>query len=277
MLIQALMYYVLMFQCGLVFLLSIPYANSTCQRVIENLDKSFGKNELVRKGLQFIFFVIILMFVQAIVQMQGYYEKDNWTVELRNKQLYAQRDAYISGFNLFIMALLRLVYKNLLSNNRLTANMEAMSKQAAGLQNAYKSLSDEKDKQESNLAVLKELVKEKDENFDLEKFLKANHDLKLKLTESENLNSARAEEIESIKKDFDCMKKQAESQGDSVVSQMDAFNKLSEENATLKDKLENSARCLLQVKELEDENKSLKDQLKEMDLKLAKGGNKKND
>jgi hypothetical protein len=188
--------------------------------------------------------------------MQSYSERENWTTEMRNKQLLAQRDAYISGFNIFIFALLRLAYTNLRDTNRLTASENAITKQAKNLQTAYTALSDEKDKQDSDLNALKELVNEKDKSFDLDDFLKAKHDLTTQLTANQKLTTEHEKEIKTLKTSLEVLKKQAESQGNQAAEslQMDAYNKLVEEN------------------------KSLKDQLKEADIKsVGQNGNKKND
>jgi len=80
--------------------------------------------------------------------------------------------------------------------------------------------------------------------------------LTTQLTANQKLTTEHEKEIKTLKTSLEVLKKQAESQGNQAAEslQMDAYNKLVEEN------------------------KSLKDQLKEADIKsVGQNGNKKND
>ncbi|OQS02024.1 hypothetical protein THRCLA_21524, partial [Thraustotheca clavata] len=74
-----------------------------------------------------------LLFLSNVQTTIKYHRSDEVLSDgLRIRLLVAQRDMYISGFCLFLFALLRLVYSSMVTNITLEKKFEAMEKQAKG-------------------------------------------------------------------------------------------------------------------------------------------------
>jgi B-cell receptor-associated protein 31 len=182
---------------------------------------------------------------------------------LRIRLLTAQRDMYISGFCLFLFALLRMVYSSMASSLKLEKSMQAMEKQAKGASAGYTKLLEEHDvlqKQMKKLSGFEDTIDGKGKG--LEAILKENATLEKEVAKLNKTVATCEAQVEQVKK-------QADNQSTAYMKLLNDSTEKDSKLNDLKTKESQIADLKKKVEELTKERDGLKTQIQDYDFMFA--------
>jgi len=181
---------------------------------------------------------------------------------------------YISGFCLFLFALLRMVYSSLAINIKLEKSLQAMERQAKGASSGYTKLLEEHEIMQKQMKKLQALDLSEDQTNPLDKLLSENARLEIEVGVLKKTVTTCESQVES-------MKKQAENQSAAYMKLLDESTSKETDLATIqalqtdlaarKQQLQDQKQ---QIEELTTDRDSLKSQIQDYDFMFAEAKKK---
>ncbi|KDO20637.1 hypothetical protein SPRG_12994 [Saprolegnia parasitica CBS 223.65] len=252
MILNELLFGLLCVEAVVCLFLCLPFFKHMTQATVAFLSTNvFPPNSGAAMVGNIVLAVVGLLFLANVQTSLKYRNSDEVLSDgLRIRLLVAQRDMYISGFCLFLFALLRLVYSSM---------YEAMEKQAKNASSGYSKLIDEHD------TLQKQLKK-------LSGFEADGKGLEALLAE----NAALEKEVSTLKKSLataettvENVKKQAENQSTAYMKLLDDSAAKDAKVDELKAAQTSIADLKSTVAELTKERDSLKTQIQDYDFMFA--------
>ncbi|EQC25100.1 hypothetical protein SDRG_17014 [Saprolegnia diclina VS20] len=156
MILNELLFGLLCVEAVVCLFLCLPFFKHMTQATVAFLSTNvFPPNSGAAMVGNIVLAVVGLLFLANVQTSLKYRNSDEVLSDgLRIRLLVAQRDMYISGFCLFLFALLRLVYSSMVTNISLEKKYEAMEKQAKNASSGYSKLIDEHDTLQKQLKKL---------------------------------------------------------------------------------------------------------------------------
>ncbi|OQR87916.1 hypothetical protein ACHHYP_07894 [Achlya hypogyna] len=261
MILNELMFWLMCIEGVVCIFLCLPFFKHMTQATVVFVSTNLiTPNSTASMAGNVILAVVGLLFLSNVQTSMKYRSTDEVLSDgLRIRLLVAQRDMYISGFCLFLFALLRMVYSGMVTNITLEKKFHAMEKQAKSASEGYSKLIDEHDTLQKQV---KKLAGIEGDDKGLDAILAENASLEKELADVKKALAAAETQVAAVKK-------QADGQSAAYMKLLDDTAAKDAKVDELKTALETITDLKSKLAELAKERDSLKTQIQDYDFMFA--------